>query len=334
MSGRQKVVWDPKLKTYIGANSVYDNVQWKNVSSKELHRRCTVANYKENGYAVLTLSPEAQSIAIKFRQLFETHKVWLWDKCGGCEIFNTIEEDVRSQLLASNEFMEKSVDRGRGMMTQVLLEQGKKADGTKAKLTKKEDGIRLELVALLRKFTLVLQGQIKTALNLSSTDPFLGSIFSILRSLPGIRHQVPHCDVDYNNKHYKRNEVLVLASFQDDTAVRVIPKSHDFDTLDDIGPTIPSGRVLLLAKFDVLIMHPKLFHSGGASSVYNMRLHFYFGFGDAVDSNNAIFDATHYVPIEAIENAIAPRTAIVNHKKRQRKEAMEARMVGLKNQRR
>jgi hypothetical protein len=90
--------------------------------------------------------------------------------------------------------------------------------------------------------------------------------------------------------------------------------------------------VLLLAEFDVLIMHPKLFHSGGASSVYNMRLHFYFGFGDAVDSNNAIFDTTHYVPIQAIENAIASRTVIATHKKRKRKEAKKYRMSGLNNQ--
>ena len=40
----------------------------------------------------------------------------------------------------------------------------------------------------------------------------------------------------------------------------------------------------------------------------NYRLHFYWGFGPAVNSKSKIFDRTHFLPDEAVSSALGCRT--------------------------
>ena len=68
-------------------------------------------------------------------------------------------------------------------------------------------------------------------------------------------------------------------------------------------------------------MHPKLYHAEGESMVsLNYRLHFYWGFGPAVFSNNKIFDRTHFLPDEAVSSALGSRTDVSAAAKKTKRE--------------
>jgi len=115
----------------------------------------------------------------------------------------------------------------------------------------------------------------------------------------------------YNGKKYKASQLLGLLAFYDETEARLIPRTHAHAKLSDVDQRCERGFKIILNKFDILIMHPKLYHAGGESMVsLNYRLHFYWGFGTAVNSKSKIFDSTHFLSDDAVSDALGSRTDV------------------------
>jgi len=101
----------------------------------------------------------------------------------------------------------------------------------------------------------------------------------------------------------------------------LIPRTHAHAKLSDVDQRCERGFKIILNKFDILIMHPKLYHAGGESMVsLNYRLNFYWGFGTAVNSKSRIFDSTHFLPDEAVSNALGSRTDVSAAAKKTKRE--------------
>ena len=64
----------------------------------------------------------------------------------------------------------------------------------------------------------------------------------------------------------------------------------------------------------------------------NYRIHCFWGFGTAVNSKSKIFDSTHFLPDEAVSNALGSRTDVsAAAKKTKREEATTRKSTMIRN---
>ena len=101
--------------------------------------------------------------------------------------------------------------------------------------------------------------------------------------------QLLHIDVD-PSKHHEEH-LLVLMALQNDTMIRVVRGSHDYDVLSMKLYETPS--IITLAQGEFIIMHPKLIHSGWTAMAENIRLHFYLGLANT--QNDDVDNTTYFL---------------------------------------
>ena len=107
-----------------------------------------------------------------------------------------------------------------------------------------------------------------------------------LRSLEGVEPQAVHCDDLYDRSGNYEGACICLIALEDNTLFRVVKKSHLNETLEQLHEEIEvAGKALdqsvfRLMKYQVLVMNPKLLHSGfilDKDVASNTRVLVYFG---------------------------------------------------------
>ena len=293
---------DPELLT----------LEWATHDSVYCKRTYTLGKMENYGFAVLGLADDEVVEAAAISQLIVKHGDAFFNNCGGRKIFNTMPP-WRSQVVMGRpkRVGNYSVDEGRHMVGQLSLSEP-------GHLPPELDAARIELNTHMDRLSELLRARLKAALGCGE---IAGSIFSILRSIFA-RAQKLHCDLAYNGQKYKPSQLLGLIAFYDETEARLVPRTHSHATLSDVFQGCERGIKVILNKFDMLIMSPKLYHAGGESFVpLNYRLHFYWGFGPAVTSNKSkIFDSTHFLPDEAVIAALGARTVMASIAKKTKRE--------------
>ena len=287
-------------------------LEWGTYDSAYCKQTFTLAKMDHHGFAVFALSPAEVVQASAICELLVKHGDDLFQQCGGRKIFNTMPpwrlQDVMSKQLGEDDY---SVDEGRHMVGQLSL-------SATGQLAPELDAARSDINTRIARLSELLRARLTASLACGAIG---GSIFSILRSIYA-RAQKLHCDLAYNGKKYKASQLLGLLAFYDETEARLVPRTHAHAKLSDVDQGCERGFKIILDKFDILIMHPKLYHAGGESMVpLNYRLHFYWGFGTAVTSKSKIFDRTHFLPDEAVSNALGSRTDASSAAKKLKREA-------------
>jgi len=61
-----------------------------------------------------------------------------------------------------------------------------------------------------------------------------------------------------------------LVALQSDTSIRICPGSHRSRAFVNV-------QLVELDKYEYIVCHPKLIHSGCGANIFNYRLHFYHG---------------------------------------------------------
>jgi len=302
-------------------NNVYDlpssAMTYKRLLSEEATKTYTAGKYSETGFFVLSLGKVAEDILEQISVLLEKYGSSLLDHCGKT-IFNTMMPKRAAAVTAelAKQGTEHNVDTGRSMATQVEL--------SKPLPSPEEEAGRVMFLDLAGQLSALLRSHLQMILNCGDIK---GSILSLLRSVFAPA-QLPHVDLTFNEKKneikYVREQMLALVSLQDETKFRVLPRTHKAKTLNGLDKVCENGFDLILNKFDVVIMHPKTFHAGGeCTTALNYRLHFYFGFGAAVESNNKIFDTTHFPPAQALKNAVGVKGVKGSEVKKAKKESQK-----------
>jgi len=83
--------------------------------------------------------------------------------------------------------------------------------------------------------------------------------------------QLLHSDVEFDNDHMDELYMFIgLVALQDKTSMRVCPGSHRSKSFIDV-------LRVDLNKYEYIVCHPKLIHSGCGADEANYRLHFYHG---------------------------------------------------------
>ena len=252
-------------------------------------------------------------------KLYNAHASWIDPIFKS--IFNTMEHSRRIKLKKNHP--NDDVDGDREMITQLVLQEFYERENTPA--------VQKQVIVELQEKIELLSDAVRMKIkeDLSLAKDINGSIFSILRSLIGCAAQLVHCDMDYNHE-YPQGQYIIIVASQDDTEVRVVPRSHSASRLNALNGVTSRGVVLHLDEFCVLVMHPKLFHSGGQSllSPINLRIHFYIGWGGP-DPNNQLFDTTHYLPDDAFKYAVVSVDAKRKLGKEARAQGREKKLLNL-----
>ena len=288
-------------------------LEWATYGSAYCKQTFTVAKLDLYGFAVFGLAPDEVVEASAISDLLVKHGDDLFEQSGGRKIFNTMPpwrmQDVMGKQLGEDD--DYSVDDGRHMVGQLSL-------SVTGQLTAELEAARIDINTHIARLSELLRARLSASLGCGAIG---GSIFSILRSIYA-RAQKLHCDLAYNGKKYKASQLLGLMAFCEKTEARLVPRTHAHAKLSDVDQGCERGFKIILDKFDILIMHPKLYHAGGESMVpLNYRLHFYWGFGPAVNSKSKIFDRTHFLPDEAVSNALGSRTDASSAAKKLKREA-------------
>jgi len=274
------------------------SMPWSSKNSSELHRSygLNAKGFKKFGFGLTRLPANIIALAKKIRTILDEIGPGIFT-LGGF-IFNTMESDKIAEVKAeqAKQGGNLRVDEGRSMVTDKDLKR-------KSRSVEVEEA-RVELNKMMKELAPLLMSLLKDKL---LCDQIIGYLFSALCSEPGTRAQLVHCDLPYNqpkNKKYKDEQLLVLFSLQKGTEIRVVPGSHAAKKLAGVKGVCEKPLILILDEFDLVAMHPKLFHAGGeCKKKRNYRLHFYFGFG----ARRSISGKTHYLPDEAISASVGSR---------------------------
>lgn len=91
-----------------------------------------------------------------------------------------------------------------------------------------------------------------------------------------ISFQVPdqllHSDVPFDSTDFEKPTIFIgLVALQSDTSIRICPGSHHS------SKAFLDVQLLELDKYEYIVCHPKLIHSGCGANQFNYRLHFYHG---------------------------------------------------------